>query len=78
MQWFCRWRWCECVDALNAPKKSEGRRRISAVKLSPWPAGVLHPARPKCSSQRPASERPPERAQKRKEPAAMNLPVALK
>eukprot|EP00969_Alexandrium_andersonii_P178950 7911283-Alexandrium_andersonii.AAC.1 len=58
--------------------KSEGRRRTSAVKLSPWPAEVLRPARPECSSQCPASERPPERAQKKKEPVAMNLPVALK
>eukprot|EP00969_Alexandrium_andersonii_P000509 21683-Alexandrium_andersonii.AAC.1 len=58
--------------------KSAGRRLTSAVKLSPWPAEVLHRAQPKCSSQSPASERPPEREQKLKEPVAMNLPAALK
>eukprot|EP00969_Alexandrium_andersonii_P092573 4086660-Alexandrium_andersonii.AAC.1 len=58
--------------------KSEGRRLTSAAKLSPWPVEAPYRAQPKCSSQSPASECPPERAQKLKEPAAMNLPAAMK
>eukprot|EP00969_Alexandrium_andersonii_P034599 1514079-Alexandrium_andersonii.AAC.1 len=56
--------------------KPEGHRWASVVKLSPRPAEVLHAARPKCNSQRPASGCPPEWVLK-KEPAAMNSPVAL-
>eukprot|EP00969_Alexandrium_andersonii_P238451 10525508-Alexandrium_andersonii.AAC.1 len=41
-------------------------------------AEVLHPVRPKCSSQDLASESLLERARLMKEPAALNLPVASK
>eukprot|EP00969_Alexandrium_andersonii_P105313 4646782-Alexandrium_andersonii.AAC.1 len=57
--------------------KSEDRRWTSATKLDPWPAEVLHPARPKCSSQSPASERHPEPALKKK-PEATSVPAVLK
>eukprot|EP00969_Alexandrium_andersonii_P337797 14928990-Alexandrium_andersonii.AAC.1 len=42
-------------------------------ETSPWPAEVMCPARPKCGSQGPASERPPEAALK--ESAATNTPA---
>eukprot|EP00969_Alexandrium_andersonii_P252376 11153462-Alexandrium_andersonii.AAC.1 len=57
--------------------KSKGHRWAPVVELSPWPAEVLHPARPECGAQCPASECPPERVLK-KEPAAMNLLLVLK
>eukprot|EP00969_Alexandrium_andersonii_P072177 3185285-Alexandrium_andersonii.AAC.1 len=57
---------------LTSRAKSEGHRWTSAAKRSPGPAEVLCPARPKCSSQSPASERPPEAAPKK--PSAANAP----
>eukprot|EP00969_Alexandrium_andersonii_P265823 11747827-Alexandrium_andersonii.AAC.1 len=41
------------------------------------PADALHPARPERSPQSPASAHSPEQVLK-KDPAAMNMPVALK